>query len=86
MSEQSLDNPLGAIRGMSFCRGPRVIYDDVDIVIPRGKITQHAVDRTPLQVFQVRLPFQAALLDMPQRPFTFGLIYNTLPGQPIGFF
>ena len=39
MSEQSLDNPLVVIRGMSFRRGPRVIFDDVDIVIPRGKVT-----------------------------------------------
>ncbi len=47
MSEQSDNNkataagegPLVEVRGLSFTRGTRTIFNDVDIDIPRGKIT-----------------------------------------------
>ena len=32
-------DPLVALHGVSFARGPRVIFDRVDVAIPRGKIT-----------------------------------------------
>lgn len=35
----STDNPLVRVSGLHFSHGPRVIYDNVDVVIPRGKIT-----------------------------------------------
>ena len=39
MSESSDDVPLVKIRHLSFARGGRMIFDGVDINIPRGKIT-----------------------------------------------
>jgi phospholipid/cholesterol/gamma-HCH transport system ATP-binding protein len=36
---QSSESLLVEVRGLSFSRGPRVIFDEVDIDIPRGKIT-----------------------------------------------
>lgn len=38
-AENSGDSPLVRVRGLHFSHGPRVIYDGVDIDIPRGKIT-----------------------------------------------
>ncbi len=32
-------DPLVALRGVSFARGSRVIFDRIDVAIPRGKIT-----------------------------------------------
>ena len=37
--QQSDETPLVKIRGLSFCRGSRAIFDNIDIDIPRGKIT-----------------------------------------------
>lgn len=37
--KKAVDNLLVRIRGLSFSRGDRVIFDGVDIDIPRGKIT-----------------------------------------------
>ncbi|HMO12385.1 MAG TPA: ATP-binding cassette domain-containing protein, partial [Actinotalea sp.] len=34
-----MDDPLVEIRGLRFRRGRRVIFDGVDLVIPRGRIT-----------------------------------------------
>lgn len=39
MVSHSSESPLVEVRGLSFSRGPRVIFDEVDIDIPRGKIT-----------------------------------------------
>lgn len=33
------DNNLVVIKGLSFCRGDRVIFADINLTIPRGKIT-----------------------------------------------
>lgn len=38
-SSLSDDTPLVKIRGVSFYRGKRAIFDDIDIDIPRGKVT-----------------------------------------------
>lgn len=35
----SSDSPLVRVRGLHFSHGPRVIYDGVDVDIPRGKVT-----------------------------------------------
>jgi len=35
----SLDSPLIEIRNLSFRRGSRLIFDDISLTIPRGKIT-----------------------------------------------
>ena len=37
--QQSDETPLVEIRGLNFCRGSRAIFDNIDIDIPRGKIT-----------------------------------------------
>jgi len=39
MMSQGGETPLVEIRGLSFARGSRVIFDGVDIDIPRGKVT-----------------------------------------------
>jgi phospholipid/cholesterol/gamma-HCH transport system ATP-binding protein len=39
MMSQGGETPLVEIRGLSFVRGKRVIFDGVDIDIPRGKVT-----------------------------------------------
>ena len=39
MTSQGGEPPLVEIRGLSFARGSRVIFDGVDIDIPRGKVT-----------------------------------------------
>ncbi len=39
MDSSSSQEPLVKIRGLRFLRGERAIFDDVDIDIPRGKIT-----------------------------------------------
>ncbi|MCK5662403.1 MAG: ABC transporter ATP-binding protein [Thiotrichaceae bacterium] len=39
MIKKTNDNPLIKIRGLHFTRGERMIFDGVDIDIPRGKIT-----------------------------------------------
>jgi phospholipid/cholesterol/gamma-HCH transport system ATP-binding protein len=39
MISQGGETPLVEIRGLSFARGARVIFDGVDIDIPRGKVT-----------------------------------------------
>jgi phospholipid/cholesterol/gamma-HCH transport system ATP-binding protein len=38
-NQQVTDNPLVEIRGLHYYRGTRAIFDGVDIVIPRGKVT-----------------------------------------------
>lgn len=38
-SLNSTDSPLVRVRGLHFSHGPRVIYDNVDVDIPRGKVT-----------------------------------------------
>lgn len=35
----STERPLVRVRGLHFSHGPRVIYDNVDVDIPRGKVT-----------------------------------------------
>ena len=35
----SLDSPLIEVRNLSFRRGSRLIFDDISLTIPRGKIT-----------------------------------------------
>lgn len=35
----SIDAPLVRVRGLHFSHGPRMIYDGVDVDIPRGKVT-----------------------------------------------
>ena len=35
----STDGPLVRVRGLRFSHGPRMIYDGVDVDIPRGKVT-----------------------------------------------
>ena len=35
----STDGPLVRVRGLRFSHGPRVIYDGIDVDIPRGKVT-----------------------------------------------
>ncbi len=39
MMSQGGETPLVEVRGLSFARGTRVIFDAVDIDIPRGKVT-----------------------------------------------
>lgn len=39
ISPASPDTPLVRVRGLHFSHGPRVIYDNVDVDIPRGKVT-----------------------------------------------
>ena len=39
MNSSLLSDPFIEIRGLSFRRGDRYIYKDVDLVIPRGKVT-----------------------------------------------
>ncbi len=39
MDKPNTSAPLVEIRGLTFYRGDRVIFDDIDIDIPRGKVT-----------------------------------------------
>lgn len=39
MLAQGSETPLVEIRGLSFARGAHVIFDGVDVAIPRGKVT-----------------------------------------------
>ena len=39
MESKDSESLLVEVRGLSFARGPRVIFDNVDIDIPRGKVT-----------------------------------------------
>ena len=39
MNMSSTPSPLVRVRGLHFSHGPRVIYDGIDVDIPRGKVT-----------------------------------------------
>ena len=39
MDKNNTTVPLVEIRGLTFARGDRVIFDDIDLDIPRGKVT-----------------------------------------------